>query len=217
MPSGDHYTLSLNEKDDEVSKRSETTLNIFAVNPSWIRIKDGARQVVVEKILKAGEVLEIENKWFSGDLRAGNAKDLFFSLNGVTYGPVSDKRNVIKNFKIDPQNIFNSLKINDLEDSYLNSLLKREGPYDDFSFKLFTCEVLGVSLDTIRPWRQISRRKSREISVGNVKIGGDNPISVQTMTNTITADINKTIAQVNNCADAGAEIVEYLVQILIAL
>ena len=64
-----------------------------------------------------------------------------------------------------------------------------------------------MSLDTIRPWRQISRRKSREISVGNVKIGGDNPISVQTMTNTITADINKTIAQVNNCAEAGAEIV----------
>ena len=64
-----------------------------------------------------------------------------------------------------------------------------------------------MSLDTIRPWRQISRRKSREISVGKVKIGGDNPISVQTMTNTITADVNKTIAQVNNCADAGAEIV----------
>jgi hypothetical protein len=126
MPSGDQYTLSLNEKNDVVSKRSETTLNIFAVNPSWIRIKDGARQVVVEKILKAGEVLEIENKWFNGDLRAGNAKDLFFSLNGVTYGPVSDKRKVIKNFKIDPQNIFNSLKINDLEDSYLNGLLKKK-------------------------------------------------------------------------------------------
>ena len=126
MPSGDQYTSSLNEKDDVVSKRSETTLNIFAVNPSWIRIKDGARQVVVEKILKAGEVLEIENKWFNGDLRAGNAKDLFFSLNGVTYGPVSDKRKVIKNFKIDPQNIFNSLKINDLEDSYLNGLLKKK-------------------------------------------------------------------------------------------
>ena len=126
VPSGDQYTLSLSEKDDVVSKRSETTLNIFAVNPSWIRIKDGARQVVVEKILKAGEVLEIENKWFDGDLRAGNAKDLFFSLNGVTYGPVSDKRKVIKNFKIDPQNIFNSLKINDLEDSYLNGLLKKK-------------------------------------------------------------------------------------------
>ena len=64
-----------------------------------------------------------------------------------------------------------------------------------------------MSLSSIRPWRQIVRRKSREISVGKVKIGGDNPISVQTMTNTITADSKKTIAQVNECAEAGAEIV----------
>ena len=124
--SGNQYTLSVNKKDNVVGKRPVTTLNIFAVNPSWIRIKDEERQVVVEKILKAGEVLEIKNNWFNGDLRAGNAKDLFFSLNGVTYGPVSDKRKVIKNFKIDPQNIFNSLKINDLEDSYLNSLLNKK-------------------------------------------------------------------------------------------
>ena len=55
-----------------------------------------------------------------------------------------------------------------------------------------------MSLDSVRPWRQISRRKSREISVGNVKIGGDNPISVQTMTNTITADAKQTIAQLKN-------------------
>ena len=64
-----------------------------------------------------------------------------------------------------------------------------------------------MSLDSVRPWRQITRRKSREISVGDVKIGGGNPISVQTMTNTITADAKQTIAQVKNCAEAGAEIV----------
>ena len=64
-----------------------------------------------------------------------------------------------------------------------------------------------MSLDSVRPWRQISRRKSREISVGDVKIGGDSPISVQTMTNTITADVKQTIAQVKKCAEAGAEIV----------
>ena len=96
------------------------------MNPSWIRIKDEGRKVVVEKILKAGEVLEIKDNWLNGNLRAGNAKDLFFSLNGVTYGPVSDKSKVIKNFKIDPQNIFNSLKINELKDSYLNSLLNKK-------------------------------------------------------------------------------------------
>ena len=122
----DQWALSLYNKNDVVKNQGKTTLNIFAVNPSWIRIKDEGRKVVVEKILKAGEVLEIKNNWFNGNLRAGNAKDLFFSLNGVTYGPVSDKRKVIKNFKIDPQNIFNSLKINELKDSYLNSLLNKK-------------------------------------------------------------------------------------------
>ena len=114
------------KKNNVVVEQSETKLNIFAVNPSWIRIKDEDRKVVVEKILKAGEVLEIKDNWFNGNLRAGNAKDLFFSLNGVTYGPVSEKRKVIKNFKIDPQNIFNTLKINELKDSYLNSLLNKK-------------------------------------------------------------------------------------------
>ena len=109
-----------------VENESGATLNIFAVSPSWIRIKDEGKRVVVEKILKAGEVLEIKANWLNGNLRAGNAKDLFFSLNGVTYGPVSDKRDVIKNFRIDPQNIFKSLKINDLKDNYLNSLLKKQ-------------------------------------------------------------------------------------------
>ena len=109
-----------------VENESGATLNIFAVSPSWIRIKDEGKRVVVEKILKAGEVLEIKANWLNGNLRAGNAKDLFFSLNGVTYGPVSDKRDVIKNFRIDPQNIFKSLKINDLKENYLNSLLKKQ-------------------------------------------------------------------------------------------
>ena len=122
----DKDAFNLKMKNIVVGNQVETTLNIFAVKPSWIRIKDESRQVVVEKILKAGEVLEIKNNWFNGNLRAGNAKDLFFSLNGVTYGPVSMKKKVIKNFTIDPQNIFNSLKINELKDSYLNGLLNKK-------------------------------------------------------------------------------------------
>lgn len=64
-----------------------------------------------------------------------------------------------------------------------------------------------MSLNHIRPWRNIYRRKSRQIMVGNVPVGGDAPISVQTMTNTLTTDIKGTIAQVNAAADAGADIV----------
>lgn len=64
-----------------------------------------------------------------------------------------------------------------------------------------------MSLNVIRPWRNIERRKSRQIYVGNVPVGGDAPISVQTMTNTITSDAKATISQVLAAADAGADIV----------
>ena len=64
-----------------------------------------------------------------------------------------------------------------------------------------------MSLNHIRPWRNIYRRKSRQIMVGNVPVGGDAPITVQTMTNTLTTDIKGTIAQIQRSADAGADIV----------
>ena len=60
---------------------------------------------------------------------------------------------------------------------------------------------------SVRPWRDIDRRKSRRIMVGSVPVGGDAPIAVQTMTNTLTSDPKATIEQVNACAEAGADIV----------
>jgi len=59
----------------------------------------------------------------------------------------------------------------------------------------------------IRPWRNIARRKSRQIMVGRVPVGGDAPISVQTMTNTDSGDVKATLAQVIAAYDAGADIV----------
>ena len=64
-----------------------------------------------------------------------------------------------------------------------------------------------MSLNHVRPWRNIYRRKSRQISVGPVKVGGDAPIAVQTMTNTLTTDVAATVAQVQAAAEAGADIV----------
>jgi (E)-4-hydroxy-3-methylbut-2-enyl-diphosphate synthase len=58
-----------------------------------------------------------------------------------------------------------------------------------------------------RAYRTITRRQSRQIHVGTVAVGGDAPISVQTMTNTLTADANATIAQIRRCEEAGADIV----------
>ena len=60
---------------------------------------------------------------------------------------------------------------------------------------------------SIRPYRDIDRRKSRQIMVGPIPVGGDAPISVQTMTNTPTPDVRATSAQIDSAAAAGADIV----------
>jgi (E)-4-hydroxy-3-methylbut-2-enyl-diphosphate synthase len=60
---------------------------------------------------------------------------------------------------------------------------------------------------SIRPFRDINRKKTRVINVGNVKIGGDNPISVQSMTNTLTKDVLETVKQINKIEEAGADLV----------
>jgi (E)-4-hydroxy-3-methylbut-2-enyl-diphosphate synthase len=62
-------------------------------------------------------------------------------------------------------------------------------------------------MPSIRPWRNIERRKSRQIMVGSVPVGGDAPVSVQTMTNTLTSDARATIDQIRRCEEAGADIV----------
>ncbi len=64
-----------------------------------------------------------------------------------------------------------------------------------------------MSHNPIRPWRNIERRKSRQVMVGNVPVGGGAPIAVQTMTNTDSSDVKATLAQVLAAAEAGADIV----------
>ena len=60
---------------------------------------------------------------------------------------------------------------------------------------------------SIRPFRDIKRKKTKEILVGNVKVGGNNPITVQSMTNTLTKDTYKTIKQIHELTEVGADIV----------
>jgi len=59
----------------------------------------------------------------------------------------------------------------------------------------------------IRPFREIKRRKTKEINVGHIKVGGDNPISVQSMTNTLTKNVKETVKQIEEIEEAGADIV----------
>jgi len=60
---------------------------------------------------------------------------------------------------------------------------------------------------TARPYRQIQRRRSRRIMVGSVPVGGDAPITVQSMTNTPTSDVAATVVQIKALEKAGADIV----------
>jgi (E)-4-hydroxy-3-methylbut-2-enyl-diphosphate synthase len=60
---------------------------------------------------------------------------------------------------------------------------------------------------SIRPFRDIRRKKTKKINVGKVEVGGDAPISVQSMTNTLTTDVDATIKQINELTEAGADIV----------
>ena len=60
---------------------------------------------------------------------------------------------------------------------------------------------------SLRPYQQIIRRKSRQINVGSVPVGGDAPISVQTMTNTLTSDAQATVAQIKKAEKVGVDIV----------
>ena len=59
----------------------------------------------------------------------------------------------------------------------------------------------------IRPYRTIKRKKTKKIKVGNIFVGGNSPITVQSMTNTLTTDVKATINQIHSLEEAGADIV----------
>jgi (E)-4-hydroxy-3-methylbut-2-enyl-diphosphate synthase len=60
---------------------------------------------------------------------------------------------------------------------------------------------------SVRPFRDIKRRKTKKIKVGNIEVGGNAPISVQSMTNTLTTNVEATVKQINELEEAGADIV----------
>ncbi|MEO6113236.1 MAG: flavodoxin-dependent (E)-4-hydroxy-3-methylbut-2-enyl-diphosphate synthase [Sphingomicrobium sp.] len=62
-------------------------------------------------------------------------------------------------------------------------------------------------MSALRPWRTIERRTSRQIMVGSVAVGGDAPVTVQTMTNTPTSDAKATIDQIRRCEEAGVDLI----------
>jgi (E)-4-hydroxy-3-methylbut-2-enyl-diphosphate synthase len=71
----------------------------------------------------------------------------------------------------------------------------------------FAAHMSTLDHTSVRPWRRIDRRTSRKIRVGSVEVGGDAPITVQSMTNTVTSDAAATIDQIRQLEEAGADIV----------
>ena len=89
--------LNKQEKDNIIVDRVKTSINIFATTHLGYVLMIKAVRLFLKKFSKQVRLL-IKDNWVNGTLRAGNAKDLFFLLDGVTYGPVSDSRKVIRNF-----------------------------------------------------------------------------------------------------------------------
>jgi (E)-4-hydroxy-3-methylbut-2-enyl-diphosphate synthase len=81
------------------------------------------------------------------------------------------------------------------------------GSCETCRFALAPIDAYIGAMSSLRPWRTIERRKSRQIMVGNVAVGGDAPVTVQTMTNTPTSDAAATIAQIRRCEEAGVDLV----------
>lgn len=83
----------------------------------------------------------------------------------------------------------------------------RQGYFDEMLVRVISVLRSANVSNEYRAYRTIHRRRCRQIMVGNVPVGGDAPISVQTMTNSLTSDVKATMAQINAAAKAGADIV----------
>lgn len=66
--------------------------------------------------------------------------------------------------------------------------------------------MISEVIADVRSYRKIKRKKTKIVTIGGVKIGGDNPIIVQSMTNTLTSDVKATVEQIQRCVDRGAEL-----------
>ena len=165
---------------------------IKAFGNSWIEIEDIDGHIVMTRLMRPGETYVVPKK--SGlTFNTGNAGGLSLSYGNITIPSLGKVGEIIS---ARPLNIeaFKDKKIIIISYCSQSAILIK---YIGFTFN---CQIT-------RPYRNIERRKSRKIKVGNILVGGDAPISVQTMTNTLTTDINATIKQIEKSAEAGADIV----------
>jgi cytoskeleton protein RodZ len=103
-------------------------LQLLAMTPAWVRIKNQAGDVVFEKILKQRETYTITKDIFKGVLRAGNAQNVYFLLNKKVFGPLSSDKSVVKNVSLDPKTI---------QSNFIFSLLVTESVRSQSEKKVF--------------------------------------------------------------------------------
>lgn len=86
-------------------------VKIFAVTPAWVRLKNESGDVVFEKILKQGETYLIGKELFKGELRAGNAQNVYFVIDDRVLGPLAKDKSVVKKISLDPKVIMSNINI----------------------------------------------------------------------------------------------------------
>ena len=139
-------------------------------------VTDGAGKTVFDHVLKPGDIYKVPNK--PGlSLTTGNGSGIVLVLDGVDLPKVGFGRAafvVTRHTALTPQRP-------------TESLTRRRNNLG-MNWAAYMSADHSEEAQAYRPWRQIARRKSRQIKVGNVLVGGDAPISVQSMTNTLTSD-----------------------------
>jgi hypothetical protein len=202
--------------------KTTPSVAVLVTENAWVQITAADGTVIYENIMLPGEEFVLPQLEIPPKLRAGMSGYVYFSVNGELFGPVGSGTSVRKNVELSAANITSTLQTPELSNKKLIAELISKEIFQvykslNWTKRLFIvhktlaikCQKSGIKMSEnhIRPWRNIYRRKSRQINVGNVPIGGDAPIAVQTMTNTLTTDIKSTIQQVVAASEAGADLV----------
>ena len=133
------FENNLDDFKDEPVLHKETNLpktELYAFSPAWIRLTDEEGTIILEKTLKSGEKYLINETLFSGTLRSGNAKNVYFIINGEALGPLSTQKTVAKEVSLNPEvikikyfsadEITNMLNENIVEDDLVDTALRSE-------------------------------------------------------------------------------------------
>ena len=98
-------------------------VQLLAMTPAWVRVKNGDGDIILEKTLDQRETFLIEKNIFTGELRAGNAQNVYFIIDREIFGPLSLSSSVVKNVSLNPETIKQNWgRANEVTASYFNGI-----------------------------------------------------------------------------------------------